>query len=138
MWVYMLRISKTIIIMGACNSYLSPPLLPAAARERLGNQPYTKWKTFAHDLLLGHGGATRIKFTIELELLLICANGTHLTIISPMTFDDYVHTSTLCYYAMLIRVFMGAPHRFDIDHCLYFYENVRYCKLTYIKNFVLQ
>src|SRR5271167_1302934 len=137
MWVYMLRISKTIIIMGACNSYLSPPLLPASARERLGNQPYTKWKTFAHDLLLGYDG-TRIKFTIELELLLTCANGTRLTIISPMIFDNYVHTPTLCYYDMLIRVFMGAPYRFDIEHCLYFYENVRYCKLVLIKNFTLQ
>ena len=135
----MLRISKKAIIMGACISktYLTPPLLPTAARERLGNQPYRKWKTFAHDLLLGYG-ATRIKFTIELELLLICANGTQLTITFAMTFDDYVHTSTLCYYAMLIRVFMGAPYRFDIEHCLYFYENVRYCKLVLIKNFVLQ
>ena len=135
----MLRISKEAIIMGACisKSYLSPPAHPAAARERLANQPYTKWKTFAHDLLHGYGG-TRIKFTIELELLLTCANGTELTIISPMTFDDYVHTSTLCYFAMLINTFMGAPHRFDIEHCLYFYENVRYCNLVLIKNFTLQ
>src|SRR5271167_2027640 len=105
----MLRISKTTLIMGACisKSYLTPPLFPAAApRERLGNQPYTKWKTFAHDLLHGYGG-TRIKFTIELELLLTCANGTELTIISPMIFDGYVHTSSLCYYDMLIRIFMS-------------------------------
>ena len=136
----MLRISKEAIIMGACisKSYLTPPPLPAAARERLGNQPYRKWKTFAHDLLLGYGGGTRIKFTIELELLLICANGTRITITHTMTFDDYVHTSTLCYFAMLISTFMGAPHRFDIERCLCFYENVRYCKLVLIKNFTLQ
>src|SRR5271167_2251966 len=101
----MLRIPKETLTMGACNSKMTttytttPPPLPAAARERLENQTYGKWKVFAQDVLLGYDNS-RIKFRVELDLLLVHYDGSEKLITHAITYNDLVHTLSLNYCVM--------------------------------------
>src|SRR5271156_5174631 len=138
----MLRIPKEALTMGACNSKMTtytttPPPLQAAARERLENQTYGKWKVFAQDVLLGYGNS-RIKFRVQLDLLLVHYDGSEKLITHVITYNDLVHTLSLNYCVMQLRAYMGAPYYLVNGQYLHFYDHVRCCKLVYIKNFCLE
>src|SRR5271167_1215437 len=119
----MLRIPKEALTTGACNSkpYLSPPPLPAAARERLENQTYGKWKVFAQDVLLGYGDS-RIKFRVQLDLLLVHYDGSEKLITHVITYNDLVHTLSLNYCVIQLRTYMGAPY-YLVNEYLHFYDH---------------
>jgi hypothetical protein len=137
--IYAWNFSKNLSEMGNC---LRAPrrdvcitIPPAAARERLENLCYDRWRDFTEDLVLAYGNL-QLKFSVDLELRVQFRDGDSMLIIHTIGFNDYVLWSNLDYTQKQLSKYMSSPYYY-LDNSLHFYSNIVSCKKYVIKKFVI-